>query len=199
MRACTRGPEPDLLTRFGMEISRDYATRRRENRHHRFQWPEREGQSLLAVLRTELRLMTNERCSYCDGHPIDATGQDTIDHFRPKGNPAFYELVCVWTNLFLTCSACNHAKGERWNEGLLRPDDPDFSFERYFEYRFDTGELHPNGAAIPDDQVRARMTIELLHLNRTGACVNRRRTIKWIGTGDRDVPYRYLIPLALLS
>jgi uncharacterized protein (TIGR02646 family) len=115
---------------------------------------------LLDVVREALALMTAEHCSYCDGHPLDATGVETVDHFRPKGHAAFYELVCTWDNLFLTCTACNLAKRERWNEALLRPDDADFRFERYFEVRFDSGMLEPAAAANAAEQQRARQTIE---------------------------------------
>lgn len=125
-------------------------------------------------------------------------GDETVDHFRPKSRPEFYELVCAWTNLFLVCSACNHAKRELWDEALLRPDDPEFRFERYFEYRFDSGEVQPAPTASPEDQARARRTIEILDLNRVGACFSRRLTVRCLRrfSEDRDaLGYRYLIPL----
>jgi uncharacterized protein (TIGR02646 family) len=200
MTPCLRGAEPELLAREGAQIGRDYAEKRRGTPGFRFQWPRRGGQSVLDVVRAALTAMTAGHCSYCDGHPIDATGTETVDHFRPKGHPEFYELVCAWTNLFLTCSACNHAKGEQWDEALLRPDDLVFSFERYFEYRFDSGELHPAAAATSDEQVRARRTIEILDLNRNGACMSRKRLVNSIihataPHGLEDGAYRYLIPL----
>src|SRR4051812_2551428 len=58
---------------------------------------------------------------------------------------------------------------------LLRPDEPGFSFERYFELRFDSWELHPATAATAEDQLRARKTIDVLDLNRSGALKSRRR------------------------
>jgi uncharacterized protein (TIGR02646 family) len=200
MTPCTRGAEPEVLAREGAQIGRDYAEKRRVMPGFRFQWPRRGGRSVLEVVREALTAMTAGHCSYCDGHPIDATGAETVDHFRPKGDPAFYEIVCAWTNLFLTCTACNHAKGEQWEEALLRPDEPDFRFERYFEYRFDSGELHPSAAASADDQLRARRTIEILRLNRPGACMSRRRTVRsFLHPTARDsledAAYRYLIPL----
>ncbi len=192
MRPCTRGPEPEALARDAAMLGRDYAARRRQDPRHRFQW----RRSLLQVVRDALGLMTDERCSYCDGYPIDATGEETIDHFCPKGRPEFYELVCTWTNLFLACSACNNAKRDQWDETLLRPDAPDFRFERYFECRPESGELHPSITASADDQARARRTIEIFDLNRRGACANRRRTIEWIQRVSPDVDgYRFLIAL----
>jgi uncharacterized protein (TIGR02646 family) len=195
MRPCTRGPEPELLARYGPELGREYAERRRSNRTARFEWRQREGRSLLEVVREALALMTDDHCSYCDGHPIDATGEKLVDHFRPKAHPDFYALAYAWTNLFLVCSGCNRAKAEQWDEALLRPDDADYAFERYFEYRFDTGELHPSTLATPLDQERARRTIEILKLNRSGNCKIRQDVVKRLRRNGEALGYRYLIPL----
>lgn len=197
MRPCTRGEPPEALARDGEALGRAYAEHRRADPAHRFQW----RRSLFQAVRDALGLMTDGHCSYCDASPdaIDATGDETIDHFCPKGRPEFYELVCAWTNLFLACSACNHAKREQWDEALLRPDVPDFRFERYFEYRFESGQLRPSAAASPEDQARARRTIEIFDLNRRGACSNRRRTVEWIQRISPEVDgYRFLVPLCLL-
>jgi hypothetical protein len=82
---------------------------------------------------------------------------------------------------------------------LLRPDDLDFRFERYFEYRFDSGKLQPAPAANHDEQRRASRTIEILDLNRVGACASRKRMVHFLrsigaATPD-DCAYRYLISL----
>lgn len=197
MTPCTRGPAPEVLVREGAQLGRDYAAGRQRDARFRFQW----RPSVYAAVREALSVMTAGHCSYCDGHPLGAIGVEAVDHFRPKSRQEFYELVCTWTNLFLTCTACNHAKREHWDEALLRPDDGDFAFERYFEYRFDSGELHPSAAASPEEQYRARRTIEIFKLNRADVCAHRRRTVRWIrhlaAVDDlRDSPYRYLIPLA---
>jgi uncharacterized protein (TIGR02646 family) len=178
-------------------IGREHAERRRADPSYPFQW----RRSLLLVVRHALGLMTGGHCSYCDAGPdaIEATGEETVDHFCPKGRPEFYELVCTWTNLFLVCTACNKAKREQWNEALLRPDVPDFRFERYFEYDFESGELQPSAAATADDQARARHTIDILDLNRDGACRTRQRTVEWIQRISPEVDgYRFLIPLCVL-
>jgi uncharacterized protein (TIGR02646 family) len=193
-----------VIEREGAQIGRDYAARRRENPRFRFQWPHRDGRSLFDVVREALAAMTAEHCSYCDGHPLDATGVETVDHFRPKGRPEFHELACTWTNLFLTCTACNQAKREQWDEALLRPDDPDFCFEDYFEVRFDSGILEPAGGADAAEQQRARRTIEILKLNRPGLCMSRLRIIREMQRSDvADEPgswaYRYLLPLCRMA
>jgi uncharacterized protein (TIGR02646 family) len=202
MNKCARGPAPGLLQQHGEQIGLDYAQRRRDNPSYRYQWPQRDGQPLYDVAQVALRAMTDDRCSYCDFHPIDAASEEQIDHFCPKSLPQFYQLVCAWTNLFLTCSACNKAKLDAWDELLLRPDADDYTFERYFEYDFQSGKLHPNGAASPGDQARAARTIEILDLNRDGRCTMRKRTVRHIQQATSqdertDVAYRFLIPLCM--
>lgn len=201
MRPCQRGVTPELLRKYGLEIGKEYGAKRRSDPTHCFRWPMREGQSLYAIARQALSVMTDGRCSYCDGHPIDAMGESQIDHFRPKSRDEFYELVCAWENLFLTCSSCNKAKMDKWDEALLRPDAPDYEFLNYFQYRTDTGTLEPSAAATPEDQYRARTTIRLLDLNRTGACIMRKICVRMMLTSSsdelEDLGYRFLIPLCL--
>jgi len=202
MTPCARGDQPELLARYGAAIADEYVQRRRKRPSAEFRWPQRENQSLLEVIRTALVAMTANHCSYCDGHPLGATDVPAVDHFRPKGREEFYGLVCTWTNLFLSCSACNKAKREQWDDALLRPDAPDYRFERYFEFRFETGELQPAPAASAEEQQRARCTIELLDLNRADACQVRKRAYRDIrraaSTSEAlDYGYRFLIPLCL--
>lgn len=142
--------------------------------------------------------MTAHHCSYCDGFPLDATGNKGIDHFRPKSHEDFYELVCAWENLFLICVACNGAKRDRWEEALLRPD-LDYAFDRYFIFRYDSGALEPAPGITEGERHRALRTIAILDLNRTGVCLARLTAVKQIerGVSDddlADVPYRFLIP-----
>ncbi len=122
-----------------------------------------------------------------------------IDHFRPKSRPEFYYLAYAWTNLFLTCTACNSAKREQWDEALLRPDEEDFAFERYF-YAEATGELIPRPGASTVDQHRARRTIAILGLNAGDKVLARRsaaRAMRRAAPGELDeFPYRFLLPLA---
>jgi uncharacterized protein (TIGR02646 family) len=186
-----------VLAREGAQLGRDYAARRRENPRFRFQW----RRSLLEVVREALAVMTAWHCSYCDGHPLRTTGVEAVDHFRPKSHPDFHDLVCTWENLFLTCTACNQAKREQWDDALLRPDDPEFRFGHYFEYRFDSGKLEPASAASAAEQQRAIRTIEIFDLNRADACASRQRVVRWMRSADAaDEPddgwaYRYLLPL----
>jgi uncharacterized protein (TIGR02646 family) len=189
-----------LLARHGPEIGAEYARRRRDDPKYRFQWPRRGGQKLYEVADAALAEMTAHRCSYCDGYPLNATGDDEIDHFCPKTREEFYELVCAWENLFLICTSCNKVKHDQWAPALLRPDAPGYSFARYFLFNFNTGELEPAPDISADDRQRALHTIEILDLNRTGACTARLAAVKTIRRRESDdeladVPYRFLIPL----
>jgi uncharacterized protein (TIGR02646 family) len=185
MTPCPRSDEPELLARHGAAIAGEYVERRRAQPAAEFRWPRRESQSLLEVVRAALVAMTANHCSYCDGHPLGATDVPAVDHFRPKGREVFYGLVCTWTNLYLSCSACNKAKREQWDDALLHPDAPDYRFERYFEFRFETGELQPAPAASTDEQQRARCTIKIFDLNRADACQVRKRAYTVTSAGRR--------------
>lgn len=201
MKACERGPAPALLVKYSQEVGANYRARRLASPSYSFTWPQREGESLYDIAHCALVTMTSAHCAYCDGHPLDATGEDQIDHFRPKSWRDFYEFVCRWENLFLCCCACNKAKREQWQPELLRPDDAGYSFDRFFEYRTDTGELEPNSAAPDEDQHRATRTIAILDLNRPGACTARRSALRTIlaAASDDDllgIGYRFLLPLA---
>ena len=199
MNPCERTPAPPLLSKYAEEIADDYARKREDNPAHSFQWPQREGQSLYGVVRDAAREMTQAHCAYCDAGLIAATGKEEIDHFRPKSRPDFYRLVSDWANLLYSCSACNGAKLEKWDELLLKPDAPDYAFGRFFQYKADSGEILPNEAATSAEQRRAQCTIEVFGLNRADACCSRKREVKRMAHLPQeevsDASYRFLIPL----
>ena len=200
MKECQRGPAPVLVEQYGEAIGQEYIARRQQNPAYRFQWPQRDGQRLSSVILDALKVMTDERCAYCDGHPIAAMGEAQIDHFRPKSREEFYGLVCSWQNLFLICNACNKAKLDKWDEALLRPDEAEFTFERFFTYKTNTGELIPNAAASIHDQQRAARTISIFDLNRNHACTARQKEVRLMlsaQTEDElsDLGYRFLLSI----
>ena len=67
-------------------------------------------------------------CGYCErycqweGDPL-AEDRNTVDHFRPKGNPRYLHLTFEWDNLVYACRRCNWAKGGQF-PGIT--DDPWF-------------------------------------------------------------------------
>lgn len=198
MQECSRGAVPEQLAVHGPEIGAEYARRRRADPKYRFQWRPR----LYEISRAALAEMTRQHCSYCDGYPLNATGKEEIDHFCPKTREEFYELVCAWENLFLICTSCNGAKRDQWDPSLLRPDDPEYMFDRYFLFNFETGELKPAPGLGAAERHRAQRTIEILDLNRSGTCRARLSTIKAILRREsddelEDLPYRFLVPLVV--
>ncbi len=102
---------------------------------------------------------TGQHCSYCD-NLMGYSSRDTIDHFLPKKH--FPCLAYVWNNLYLCCDGCQR-KGTRYSKDALRPDEPGYSFSRYFRYRRD-GRLIVI-AEDGTDRRRAEVTIEVLDLN----------------------------------
>lgn len=193
MNPFERGAPPAVLSEAGPAAAESFARRCARDRGATFSWPERAGRSILPIVREALAALTSNHCSYCDGYPIDATGVREVDHFRPKR--AFPREAFDWRNLFLVCTACNKAKLDEWNEKLLRPDEPTYSFEHYFWVNGLTGELRPNPAASVEDQERALETIRILNLQRSGLCSERRRAIARTNTaGDPDRPFRFLEP-----
>jgi uncharacterized protein (TIGR02646 family) len=145
-----------------------------------------------------LTLMTKEHCSFCDGFPIANTG-DAIEHFKPSS--VNHDLAYVWENLYYICPKCNSAKGNRFDEKLLRPDEITYLFEKYFNYNADKAILEPASDISEEDKRRAEKTIELYNLNRTNNKKERRRMIKIFkrGTHEKDdFPYRYIIDLGLI-
>ena len=77
--------------------------------------------------------MTQRHCAFCDG-PLGIESRETVEHFRPKSK--FPELAFAWENLFPCCDVCQSHKGERFDLHLLKPDDDDYHFERYFVVNF---------------------------------------------------------------
>jgi hypothetical protein len=69
--------------------------------------------------------------------------------------------------LILCCGLCQ-AKGDDFDELLLKPDDENYDFDDYFDIEWDTGWLVPNVLAPCENQRRAAVTIKLYRLNDNG-------------------------------
>jgi uncharacterized protein (TIGR02646 family) len=102
---------------------------------------------------------TGQHCNYCDSL-MGYSSRDTIDHFLPKKH--FPLLAYVWNNLYLCCDGCQR-KGTRYDEKALRPDEPEYSFSRYFRYGRN-GQISVI-AINTTDRERAGITIDVLDLN----------------------------------
>jgi uncharacterized protein (TIGR02646 family) len=125
----------------------------------RFGWG---SKNCYTKIRQQLALMTQGHCAFCDGF-LGRESRETVEHFRPKRR--FPELAYDWGNLFPCCDRCQSEKKEQFDDRLLKPDDMDYDFSRYFLINFTTGKLEPRPDATATDQARARTSIQLYGLN----------------------------------
>lgn len=161
MRAWSRPQEPEELRTQRAALTRAFVKEHRETgKTPSCDWPKvRNASGELTTLQKLLSDHMAQHCSYCDslmGYP----SRDTIDHFLPKKH--FPCLAYVWSNLYLCCDGCQR-KGTRYDKQALRPDEPGYSFSRYFRYRSD-GYICVI-AVEPTDRERAEITLDVLDLN----------------------------------
>lgn len=200
MRKFFRGAPPDFLHKHWQTWGERYATNRATNPGFVFQWPQIKRKKISTLLLPLLAKLTDGHCSYCDNFPLRSR-ESSIDHFRPKSKPEYYQEVCRWENLYMCCPNCQQHKLEQYNEFLLRPDDEHYSFDEYFIYSFTTNEILPNPAASELSQQKARTTIDVFGLNDQGHPTARRHNLERYqakaGEGNlietSDFPYRYTL------
>lgn len=177
MRPFNRLSAPDFLSESWKKWGEEYAKRKASDPAHRFNWKRYQNQPVNQLLIPILRKQTQDHCSYCDAFPPKLP-DNTIDHFRPKGDMRYYHLVYHWDNLFFTCGHCQRVKMGQFDDALLRPDEPGYSFERYFIFNFSTGEIEVNPSAAKIEKHRAETTIRLFGFNREGQPFTRLREWK---------------------
>lgn len=152
-----RGLQPTCLQDGCDEWTERWERRLLANRSASFSW----NVECEPRVREALARDTGGNCAYCDKRYPDPP---EIEHFKPKRDfPAF---AYRWENLFHACGGCNRKKGTNYDDLLLRPDEDDFSFERYFDVTVDF-KLVPHPNATSDDKRRAEVTIRTMQLNRS--------------------------------
>jgi len=103
----------------------------------------------------------------------------SIEHHKPKSR--FPDEAYSWGNLFYCCSLCQSRKREIWHARLLKPDEADYAFSRYFQWNFRKNRIEPSDSASPADRKAAQLTICLYNLNAPEHCHCRRRARKgWL-------------------
>ncbi|MDM8552699.1 AAA family ATPase [Desulfobacterales bacterium HSG2] len=127
----------------------------------RGKWSLGDGPVFKKKLLNELARMTQHHCSFCDENLMGK--QYSVEHFRPQIK--FPLQTFEWENLFLSCPNCKVAKGIKFDEGLLKPDEDDYNFDKYFRIDFSTGILLPNSEESIENEERARITIDTFKLN----------------------------------
>ena len=198
MKYFNRHPEPDFLSDHAARWNEQWSRLKQRNPGASFQWNTHERQRVNQKIVPLLARQTQDHCSYCDAYP-QRTGDDTIDHFCPKGAPAFHHLAYTWTNLYIACNHCQRSKMEDFSDKLLRPDADDYAFERYFVYNYSTHEITPNPAADEADKEKALETIKIFNFNAPGNLISRRHTLeRWTGLPADlkhldDFPFRFAL------
>ncbi|MEZ6126398.1 MAG: retron system putative HNH endonuclease [Planctomycetaceae bacterium] len=127
-----------------------------------FQLVRSQNRTVRDWIRDDLAAMTQEHCAHSSRYTVEP---ESVRHFRPKSDPRFLDLAYAWENLFFCCGGCQSHKLEQWDDSLINPDAPDYTFERYFRFEFTTGEIKPNPKASQSDQHAARTTIEIYGLD----------------------------------
>jgi uncharacterized protein (TIGR02646 family) len=195
MKRFTRLEEPQIIQDHGAVIGQNYAQRRLINPNYSFSWPQINNQRINHSILPVLREQTNNHCSYCDKFPLHK-GDNTIDHFKPKTNSLYYLFVCQWENLYLACKHCQDSKGTKYDDLLLRPDDPNFDFSNYFVYNYSDHTIEANPSANDGDQQRAQITIEILDLNFPDVKTSRRHAFERYNAATlpdlNDYNYRFM-------
>ncbi len=169
MRKLDRPSQPECLETNAAKWTEAFVTSRQKNPKHRFSWPKPD---CYQSVRKRLSEMTQAHCAFCDGQ-IGTESRETVEHFRPKSR--FPGFAYQWDNLFPCCDMCQSQKLEQFDDGLLKPDDDDFAFMRYFVVNFKTGEIEPSPHADEQLQDRAKITIRMYGLNLPARNSARRR------------------------
>jgi len=154
MEKIVRAPAPP-----GIDFSKNWADFSREEKNQ---------------IRDALLEMTGGRCAYT-GKKIDKE-LAVIDHFRPlKINQS-----SGWNDLYVINPITEHLKSDKYDEKLIRPDETDYEFDRYFD--FDKNYIIPNPNANSDDKERAIITIDTFGLNHENTLSDRSRELsKFLG------------------
>lgn len=192
MKNFVRLAEPDLLIANWQQIGINYAERRRIDPGYSFQWPQIGGKKVNREILPILSAQTSHHCSYCDKYPL-FRGDDSIDHFKPKADERFYGDVAKWENLYLACKHCQDSKKTQYNESLLRPDDINYHFNKYFTYNYNEHKIEPNPAASDEEKARAEETIRVFDLNHASMKICRRQAQeRYVGAANPDLnDYNY--------
>ncbi|MCG8424980.1 MAG: TIGR02646 family protein [Proteobacteria bacterium] len=206
MRKAHRPSAPESLAEHGTAWSAEFAKLRAEDASYRFQWKSYQGQRVNQHLLPHLEAMTAGHCAYCDTYPFGTDSHETIDHFLPKAR--FPWLAYCWENLYLACTMCQSEKEREFDSQvepatdsseLIRPDEAGYSFQRYFLFNYESGEIEANPAASERDRERAGQALRCFGLNQGTRAQSRKRIVRNFHratpderAGIDDWPYRFL-------
>lgn len=197
MKHFERQPQPDFLKEKASVWNKKWTELKKKNPRARFKWYVYKQKPVNLALIPYLSEQTQNHCSYCDFYP-PRRSDNTIDHFFPKSNSAYYALAFAWHNLYLACDHCQQSKKNLVSALLLRPDAKDYDFSRYFIYNVVSHQIAANPAASLEDRLSALETIRIFDFNHIGQVTLRRQAFeRWSGTNANirmldDFPFRFL-------
>lgn len=145
--------------------------------------------------------MTKRHCAFCDFYPLspEILNPIPIEHFYPKCKDKYPEKAYLWDNLYPVCFGCTDSKKDKFDEKLLKPDDPSYVFEKYFMITGD-GKICPSNYGNQDEIERSKRTIEIYKLNRGYLWSERKKCyedyFKLVPINNIDQrSFRFLIPI----
>lgn len=162
MKKFQRLPEPSFLSDKWEAWGLEWEQRRAEQSNATFNWHQVEREPLNQKLQPLLKQQTQDHCSFCDAFPVTPPSDDTIEHFRPKAH--FPCDAYRWANLYYCCRFCQKKDGN-FCEDVLKPDAADYAFDEFFRWDFTTGTIEVNEQKSPENQARAKFTIQYFRLN----------------------------------
>lgn len=169
MRKLHRPEAPECWITHSPQWNADYSQRILANPKYVFVW--RKKKTCFSVAKSTLLEMTQRHCAFCDAK-VKVKKGESIEHFKPK---ELYPLEAYsWTNLFPCCYVCNNAKGVKFSQNLLKFDDVDYAFFKYFEVEFKTGKVNPKPGLTLIEQESAENTINFYNLNDEERCSARK-------------------------
>ncbi len=202
MRRFVRCAAPDFFLQNAQRWNDQWKKLKLKSPGAAFQWYRYNGHPVNKAIAPVLASQTQGHCSYCDAFPM-GLADNTIDHFRPKGSPEFYQLAYSWENLFIACADCQTSKAEKFTHLLLKPDSNDYYFARYFIYNFNTHQIEVHPGAEENDQIRAHHTCnKIFRLNEPNRVDARRMAYeRWFSPRTNqevdDFPFRFIFDLIL--
>jgi uncharacterized protein (TIGR02646 family) len=155
-------------------------------------------------IKQALEEMFHGKCAYCESE-ITHIGYSHIEHFKPKGTPAYFALAVEWDNLLLACGRCNGAenKGKKFPLGdkggpLINPVEDYPSQHLRFDY-----DPKLELANVLGKSKRGETTQKILGLNRPKLLSHRSKYVRklWV-IADRyhnDAAAREIIDSATRS
>jgi uncharacterized protein (TIGR02646 family) len=192
MMKLSRSECPNWLTENSAEWTRRWIRKvNTPTTKNNWDWYDVEGVATNQKLLPLLLVDTDYHCSYCDKRPIRV---EEIDHFKPKvefPNDAF-----DWENLFVVCKDCNFLKLDDFSDLILKPDELEYEFDKYFSYNEIDGFLEPKGKKDSIEYKRADNTRKALKLNEKGLPEARKlfsdNKSTFEGYNIEILPYRFI-------